>query len=298
MADHASDSVARGPILLIGGSGMLGRAWRELLDRQGLPYDAPTRNQLDLLNHESIDRAVADRYRLVVNCAAWTDVDGAEADETAAAALNTIAPGWIAEACARTGAMLVHYSTDYVFDGEGTEPYPIDAPTNPKTAYGRTKAAGEMMIRASGAAHLIARTSWLFAPWGSNFVLTMMRLLAERDEVNVVRDQRGRPTACDALADATWRLVQAGAHGVHHVCNAGDCTWFDLAQRIRLDGGARARVAACTTSAFPRPAPRPAYSVLDLSETERLIGPLEDWHAALDRTIDAVLAARDTRRAA
>lgn len=285
MDSATGQSRIEAPVLLVGATGMLGRAWQQRLEADAIPFETPARHVLDLTDADTIDRAVADRFRTVINCAAYTDVDGAESDQGTAHALNADAPAHLGRACARTGALLVHYSTDYVFDGTATDPYGINDAVCPTTVYGRTKADGEDAIRNSGAEHLILRTSWLFAPWGRNFVLTMMRLLLERDEVAVVRDQRGRPTSCRTLARATADLMDAGARGTLHACNSGDCTWFDLALRIKLETSATGRVIACTSKAFPRPAQRPHYSVLDLADTERLIGPLPDWHASLDRAI-------------
>ena len=223
------------PVLLIGATGMLGRAWQQYLESYAIPFETPARHLLELTDPASIDRAVEERFRTVINCAAYTDVDGAETNEPEARALNAEAPGHLARACARTGALLVHYSTDYVFDGAAARPYGVTDTVRPQTAYGRTKAAGEDAIRQAGADHLILRTSWLVAPWGNNFVLTMMRMLRERDQVRVVRDQRGRPTSCRTLAGVSADLIKAGARGTLHACNSGDCTWFDLAQRIKLE---------------------------------------------------------------
>ena len=276
-----------GPVLLIGANGMLGRAWRRLLSAGGVAYEAPGRPLLDLADPGQIDAWATDRYPTVVNCAAWTDVDGAEADEAGAMAINAVAPERLARACRRAGSMLVHYSTDYVFDGAGARPYREDDPVSPRSAYGRTKAAGEAAIRAEGCRHLIVRTSWLYAPWGRNFVLTMLGLLSERPEVLVVDDQRGRPTSAPCLADTTARLVGAGATGTYHAADGGECTWCELAIEIASRARLGGTVTPCTTAQFPRPAPRPAYSVLDLTRTEAMVGPMQPWQQNLQRTIDA-----------
>jgi dTDP-4-dehydrorhamnose reductase len=193
--------------------------------------------------------------------------------------------------------MLVHYSTDYVFDGSAARPYREDDPVAPRSAYGRSKAAGEEAVARIGCRHLIVRASWLYAPWGGNFVLTMLRLLAERREVRVVDDQRGRPTSAEHLAEATARLIGAGATGIHHVCDAGECTWCELAIEIASRGRVPGVVAPCTTAELRRPAPRPAYSVLDLGRTEALIGPMGAWQDHLQTVIDSRRHAPVTGRA-
>lgn len=272
-----------GSVLVIGGGGMLGRAVQAALRSRGVAFDAPGRDELDLLNPISIDASVPG-HSVVINCAAWTDVDGAEADEPAAARLNGGAVGDVAAACLRHGATLVHYSTDYVFDGRGTRPYPVDAPINPVNAYGRSKAIGEHLIseaRRDGLSAMILRTSWLYAPWGKNFVRTIARAARERNTLRVVNDQRGRPTSSEHLAEATLAMLDAGARGVFHVTDGGEATWFDFAARIAATANPACRVEPCTTAEFPRPAARPAYSVLDLSRTEALIGARPQWRERL-----------------
>ncbi len=228
--------------------------------------------------------AVSANTRIVINCAAYTDVDGAEADEAEATRVNGHGAGNLAARCAETGAVLVHFSTDYVFDGSGTRPYPTDHPLAPLGAYGRSKAAGEAAIRASGCEHLIIRTSWLYAPWGKNFVRTMVELGRKHESLRVVNDQRGRPSSCSYLAERTLALLDHGARGTFHVTDGGECTWFEFATEIMVQTGSKCRVEPCTTDEFPRPAPRPAYSVLDLSATESLLGPSSAWQDNLRRT--------------
>jgi dTDP-4-dehydrorhamnose reductase len=171
------------------------------------------------------------------------------------------------------GAVMVHFSTDYVFDGKASTPYAVDHPLCPVNAYGRSKAAGELALRASGAEHLIVRTSWLYAPWGENFVRTILRLCEQRDEIAVVGDQRGRPTSATYLARRSLESLHAGARGTYHVTDGGECTWYELACAIRELSGATCHVRPCTSNEFPRPAPRPKFSVLDLGSTEALLGP-------------------------
>lgn len=280
------------PILLIAPGGMLGRAWRERLDLQGLRYTTASRPAFDLADPATIDRAVTDDIRTVINCAAWTDVDGAEAHEAEATRINGEAVGHLARRCRDVGATLVHYSTDYVFDGRAAAPYRIDHPRSPINAYGRSKAVGEEAIEASGCDHLTVRTSWLYAPWGNNFVRTMARLTREKPELRVVDDQRGRPTSCQHLAATCLALLQAGVRGIHHVTDGGECTWYEFTREIaRQLGHTACTITPCTTADFPRPAKRPAYSVLDLTDTQAAhagLGPMPPWQDNLQHVLNSV----------
>jgi dTDP-4-dehydrorhamnose reductase len=224
-----------------------------------------------------MQHAVAPRFRTVINCAAFTDVDGAEDREQEACAVNGTAVGELAVCCRASDALLVHYSTDYVFDGAATAPYPTSAARAPQGAYGRSKGLGEELLVASGCRHLLIRTSWLYAPWGKNFVDTMARLCREKPLVRVVNDQRGRPTSAQYLAARSLALIEAGGQGAFHVTDGGECSWFEFAQEITRATHGSARVEPCSTAEFPRPAARPAYSVLDLRMTEALIGPSRPW---------------------
>jgi len=268
--------------LLISPDGMLGRAWSELLRARGIEAREVAYPAIDLGKRETIDVTGCD---VVINCAAFTDVDGAEEREDEATAINGTGVGWLAEACAEEGALLVHYGTDYVFSGDATAPYPVDGELSPVNAYGRSKAAGEVAIRESGAAHLILRTSWLYAPWGKNFVLTMKRLGAEKEKLRVVNDQRGRPTSAEHLAESSLRLVEKEARGTLHVTDGGECTWFELASHVVKQGNPSCVVEPCGSEEYPRPAKRPAYSVLDLQPTEALIGAMPDWRTNVDAAL-------------
>lgn len=287
-----SESVDIAPILLIGATGMLGRTWRSVLESlaadSAIEHDCPSHQELDLANPAALDRWVTDRYRTVINCSAYTDVDGAESDPDLAMRINGDAVGGLAQRCAKTGAMLVHYSTDYVFNGQSKTPYRTDQPRDPINAYGRSKAAGEQAIEAAGGQHLIIRTSWLYAPWGNNFVKTMLQLTQTRDQIRVVNDQWGRPTDVVKLAQNTAALLEHDAGGIFHVTDGGECTWYDFAREIVKLSGHHCRVEPCTSDEFPRPAPRPAYSVLDLTQTESLIGAVDHWKNNLASTIQAI----------
>jgi dTDP-4-dehydrorhamnose reductase len=224
-------------------------------------------------------------------------VDAAEQKEAAAEEVNAHGARRLADQCKRQGAVLLHFSTDYVFSGSATAPYPISAPRAPANAYGRGKALGEEMIERSGCEYLIVRTSWLYAPWGKNFVRTIAALGRDRDQLKVVHDQRGRPTSSESLARRSIDLVErtagplwegraasgagplesAAIRSIWHLTDGGECTWWDLASFIVTTIGAKARVEPCTSAEFPRPAKRPAYSVLDLSESDALLGPAPPW---------------------
>ena len=261
--------------LVTGARGQLGQDLLSVLaGRAGDSVTALGRAELDLTDETAVRSAVRDwlagaagRRAVLVNAAAYTAVDDAETDEDTAALVNGAAPGWLAEEVAGRGR-LVHVSTDYVFGGEASEPYPVDAPVAPRSAYGRTKAAGERAIAAVGADATVVRTAWVYARHGSNFVRTMARLEAERETVSVVDDQVGSPTWSADLAEG---LVELGAReeaapAVLHYVNSGQVSWYGLARAVFAALGADPeRVLPTTTDAFPRPAPRPAYSVLDTS---------------------------------
>ena len=280
------------PILLIGATGMLGRAWQRVLQSpagtSAIPHDCPPRQELDLADLSTLDRCVTDRYHTVINCSAYTDVDGAETDSDLATRINGDAVGALAQRCAKTGAKLVHYSTDYVFNGQSDTPYRTDQQRDPINAYGRSKAAGEQAIEAAKGQHLIIRTSWLYAPWGNNFVKTMLQLTQTRDQIRVVNDQRGRPTDVTQLAANTAALLEHDANGIFHVTDGGECTWYDFACEIVKLSGNPCQVDPCASDEFPRPAPRPAYSVLDLTQTESIIGAIDPWKKNLASTIKAI----------
>jgi dTDP-4-dehydrorhamnose reductase len=259
--------------LVTGARGQLGHDLLEVLaGRPGDQVTALGRAQLDLTDEQAVRSAVRDwlagaagQRPVLVNAAAYTAVDAAEDDEATAAVVNGAAPGWLAEELAGAGR-LVHVSTDYVFDGSAADPYPVDAPVAPRSAYGRTKAAGEQAVAAAGGDATVVRTAWVYGRHGSNFVRTMTNLEATRETVSVVDDQVGSPTWS---ADLAAGLVELGARDepappVLHFTNSGQVTWCGLARAVFEELGADpGRVLPTTTDAFPRPAPRPAFSVLD-----------------------------------
>lgn len=271
---------------LVGAGGMLGTEWAHALGSTALRLDLP---DFDLTNPAHLD-AIPTGTRLVINCAAYTDVDGAEHNEAAATELNGAGVALLAGRCNELGATLVHYSTDYVFDGAGETPYSTDHPRAPRSAYGRSKLAGEKALEASGAEFLCVRTSWLYAPHANNFVRTITRLCAEKPQLKVVSDQRGRPSNAAQLVNTTQSLLDHGARGFFHGCDSGECTWFEFAQAISERVNPACVIDPCTTDEFPRDAERPPYSVLDLSKTEAVTGPLPHWRDSLARTLDTLLA--------
>ncbi|MGD9954293.1 MAG: dTDP-4-dehydrorhamnose reductase, partial [Burkholderiales bacterium] len=249
---------------------------------------------LDLADPDALVAACRDfRPGLIVNAAAYTAVDRAEGEPEAAEAVNARAPGILAGEAKRLGGVLVHYSTDYVFDGRKRTPYREDDPTGPLNAYGRTKLAGERAIAASGCRHLVLRTSWVYGPRGRNFLATMLALAATREELRVVDDQRGAPTTSPFLAQATVRALRAipdegVASGIYHLSAAGETTWAGFASAIFARAAARPgfrapRVVPIPSSAYPTPARRPRYSVLSSRKFTRTFGfAPPSWEAQLD----------------
>ncbi len=279
-------------LALIGCNGMLARKVREF---------APTNytvHGFDLPQFELTDRAqvLAELEHLqpavIINCAAFTNVDGCETEEELATRVNGAGPGFLADAAKAVGSVLVHISTDYVFAGDKTSPYREDDPTGPLSAYGRSKLAGEKAIVASGLArYFIVRTSWLYGPGGKNFVETMIRLAGERDELRVVADQFGSPTYTGDLAAAIFRLLALSppAYGIYHFANLGECSWHGFAEAIvelaRQHGEPvkATRVLPIATSDYPLPAPRPAYSVFSRDKYLHTTGAaLPHWRDSLE----------------
>lgn len=268
-------------LLVTGAAGMLGTDVAAAAERAGHDVLPLARRDLDITDPAAVLAACrAGRPEAVVNCAAWTDVDGAEADEDAATAVNGAGAGSVAHAAASAGARVVHVSSDYVFDGRASSPYLESSQTGPLSVYGRSKLAGEAAV-AKGApgAYAIVRSSWLFGAHGPNFVETMLRVGGQRDEVTVVDDQVGCPTYTGHLAEALVAIAEAGTDGVIHVAGAGSCSWWHLAVAAFAEAGVECHVARGRTADLGRPAPRPTYSVL---RTERAGTPaLPDWRDGL-----------------
>lgn len=277
--------------LVTGAGGMLGQDLCGALAAAGTPFTAAMRADLDVRD-PAVCRAAVQGHGIVVNCAAYTAVDDAERHEAEAFAVNAVGAANLARACREFGARMVQVSTDYVFAGDATEPYVEDAPLAPRSAYGRTKAAGEWAVMAQCPESWIVRTAWLYGGSGGNFVKTMARLAGERERLAVVDDQHGQPTWTVDLAEAIVRIVGAGApFGVWHGTSSGETTWHGFTQEIfRLMSLDPARVEPTTTDAFPRPAPRPAYSVLGHeSWLMARLKPLPDWRESLAKALPSVI---------
>lgn len=266
-------------LVVTGAGGQLGR---ELL-RRAPAARAFGHGELDITDADAVG-AVLEPGDVVLNCAAYTAVDQAESDAEAAFAGNATGPAVLAAACARAGARLIHISTDYVFAGTSDKPYETDDPTDPATVYGRSKSAGEQAVLELAPQAHVVRTAWVYTGRGSDFVATMVRLERERDTVDVVSDQLGSPTYAADLAEGLLELAgRPDAPRVLHATNSGQASWFDLARAIFAGIGADpTRVRPCDSTAFPRPARRPAYSVLsNRSWADAGLTPLRPWESAL-----------------
>jgi dTDP-4-dehydrorhamnose reductase len=305
-------------IVLFGAGGQLGQTFLEngalaalgevtATTRDGATVSNLATVAVDLGDVTSI-AALLDRLQpqVIVNTAAYTAVDRAEQEEALAHRINAVAPGAMAQWAATHGALLVHYSTDYVFDGESPTPYPVDAPTAPLSAYGRSKLAGEQAVLAAGGQHLILRTAWVYAAHGKNFLRTMLRLAGERDELRVVADQFGTPTTTALIATATLTALERwlaaatperhALEGVHHLVASGSTSWHGFASAIverahTLGLIERApRVTAISTNEFPTPARRPPYSLLDNREFQATFRTtLPPWQHGLDNVLQSLI---------
>jgi len=281
-------------VMLIGAKGMLAQAVRKLAPEvyEILPFDLP---DFDITDREQVLEVVIGlKPDVILNCAAYTNVDGCESEEEVAARVNGDGPGYLAEAARETDATLVHISTDYVFDGTGREPYREEDPTHPVSAYGRTKLRGEESIVASGLERFfIIRTSWLYGPGGGNFVETIIRLAGEREELRIVADQIGCPTFTEDLAAAIFRILEVardGLYGIYHFSNEGACTWHDFAEEIlrqARENGEPLKVRSVLpirTEEYPLPARRPAFSVFSKEKYRRVTGAkFPEWKESLER---------------
>lgn len=284
--------------LVVGSAGMLGRQLVADLTAAGANVSTLTRSQLDVTDAPAVTAAVREAGAdIVVNTTAYTAVDAAETDEAQALAVNGDGPANLAAACAATGSVLLHMSTDYVFPGDATTPYAEDARTGPATAYGRTKLVGEQRVRELlPDRSAIVRTAWLYGPGGANFVSTMLRLERERDHVDVVDDQHGQPTSTAVVSKALrdlGPLVAAGAAaGAFHATCSGATTWFGLARKaFELAGADPDRVRPTDSSTFKRPAPRPSYSVLSHARWAEVgLGAPLGWEQALEEAFPALTA--------
>src|SRR5437867_2775772 len=259
-------------VLLLGAGGMLGRDLTSAAPPE-VTLNALHRQQLDVTNRRAMAAAM-DRLRpdLVLNASGYTAVDRAETDPDAAFATNGDAVAVLGELCARRGTTVVHFSTDYVFDGRSMRPYREEDPVAPQSVYGKSKLAGERGLLASGAKALVVRTQWLFGEHGTSFPRTIWERASRREPTRVVTDQRGRPTSTTDLARVAWQLIQRHVTGLFHAANAGEASWYDVALRIFEHVGVQHLLSRCRTADFDPTAPRAAYSVLDTTNLERPLG--------------------------
>jgi dTDP-4-dehydrorhamnose reductase len=283
--------------LITGGSGQLGIAVSQELGEQGLLFNAWSSKDLNITQGPIVRDFVSDLSpKVIINCAAWTDVDGAETNKIQASRVNGDGAENLAMAAKNCGAKLIHISTDYVFSGESKSPWQTGDAIIPQSAYGRTKADGEGRILETYPENSsIVRTAWLYSPWGKNFAKTMTRLAINGDgEVRVVNDQMGQPTSATDLAKQLIELgLSSSPAGVYHGTNSGQGTWFEFAQEIfKLTGADVNRIVPVSSSEYPRPAKRPSYSVLSHDAwAKTAIQPMRDWRIALQEAMPAIISA-------
>ncbi|MGG4034643.1 dTDP-4-dehydrorhamnose reductase [Paenibacillus cisolokensis] len=276
-------TIKRLKVLITGASGQLGQELVRLPGEEGLELVGYSRDRLDITSLDDC-RRVMDMQRpdAVIHCAAYTAVDKAEAEPDVAFRVNAAGTRNMAVASEEIGAKFVYISTDYVFDGKSRIPYNEYDQTNPQTVYGKSKLAGEQLTQTLHSRYFIVRTSWVFGKYGNNFVKTMLNLAKERKSLKVVRDQIGSPTYTFDLARFLLELVKTDYFGIYHVSNAGSCSWYEFANAIFEDSGIDVVLEPCTTADFPRPAPRPAYSVMDqCGIRSNGLNPLRNWREAL-----------------
>jgi dTDP-4-dehydrorhamnose reductase len=287
--------------LIVGGTGQLGSELSRELSVRGFLFYSWGSEDLDITQGPMV-RGIVSKLspKVIINCAAWTDVDGAERNEIQASRVNRGGAENIALAAKSCNAKLVHISTDYVFSGESNTPWQVDGEMNPQSAYGRTKADGEnRALDIYPENTLIVRTAWLYSPWGKNFAKSMVKLaLSGKGEVRVVSDQIGQPTLAQDLAKQIVDLVISGApSGIYHGTNGGHATWFEFAQEIfKLAGADVGRVVPISSSDYPHVAKRPTYSVLSHDAwDETTIEPMRDWRIALAESLPAIISAQKAK---
>ncbi|MBR5594494.1 MAG: dTDP-4-dehydrorhamnose reductase [Bacteroidaceae bacterium] len=282
-------------ILVTGANGQLGNEMRRFGAVSPNNYIFTDVAELDITNADAVMNAVkAASVEVIVNCAAYTNVDKAESDEATAELINATAVANLAAAMKEVGGTLFHVSTDYVFGSEGNTPRTEDMPLNPLGVYGRTKLHGEQAILESGCKALIFRTAWLYSEFGNNFLKTMMRLTAEKEQLNVVFDQVGTPTYAGDLALAIFSIIESGVYdgneGVYHFSNEGVCSWYDFAVEIAAAAGnTGCRINPCHSSEFPSPVTRPPYSVLDKTKIKNTFDvDIPHWRESMEYCIKRI----------
>ncbi|MCH5319433.1 MAG: dTDP-4-dehydrorhamnose reductase [Paramuribaculum sp.] len=284
-------------ILVTGGNGQLGMSLRKAAEDSKDSYVFTDVAELDITDKDAVMRAVAEGgFDVIVNCAAYTNVDKAESDEEMAELLNAQAVANLAEAIKQTDGTLIHISTDYVFGGSnGNTPRREDEAVNPTGVYGKTKLHGEEAIAASGCKALIIRTAWLYSEYGKNFVKTMLNLTSTKPELKVVFDQAGTPTYAQDLAGAIVTIIDGrhldGNEGIYHYSNEGVCSWYDFAKMIaKMGGNNSCNIQPCHSDEFPSPVKRPAYSVLDKTKIKERFGlEIPYWTESLEKCVNNLL---------
>lgn len=274
-------------VLIIGAIGMLGSQVVLEYQRRNAVVFCPSHDELDITNYEQV-LSIIEKIRPdhVINCAAYTDVDKSEEEKDTAFLINGLGPRYLALACHQFESALLHISTDYIFNGQADRPYQIYDTPCPINVYGASKLFGEASVREIGGKFFIVRTSWLFGPNGKNFVQTILNLSRQRDELKVVNDQTGSPTYTVDMAKAIADLVSTNIYGTYHITNSGVTTWYGMAKKIVSAAGLKTKVNPCTTQEFPRPAPRPAYSVMDPFPLHQVIGyKMPSWEDAVEKYV-------------
>ena len=292
-------------ILVTGANGQLGSELRHTATRGNDSYiftdvvmaEGVATTYLDITDREAVRTFVTENdINIIINCAAYTNVDRAEEEKDRAMLLNATAPGNLAQAMKEVEGLLIHISTDYVFGGDGDKPYTEEQPTAPKSVYGTTKLRGEEAIMSVGCRHIIIRTAWLYSTYGNNFLKTMLRLTSERESISVVNDQIGTPTYAADLAATIVAIIEDGKAennvGIYHFSNEGVCSWYDFAREIaRVAGNRECKILPCLSSEYPSKVSRPAYSVLDKSKIKRTFGTtIPHWRESVERCINKLIS--------
>ena len=292
-------------ILVTGANGQLGSELRHVARNSDDSYifadvvmaEGVATTYLDITDREAVRTFVAENdINIIINCAAYTNVDRAEEESEKAMLLNATAPENLARVMNEVEGLLIHISTDYVFDGDGDKPYTEEQPTAPKSVYGETKLRGEEAIMSVGCRHIIIRTAWLYSTYGNNFLKTMLRLTSERESISVVNDQIGTPTYAADLAATIVAIIEGGKaernEGIYHFSNEGVCSWYDFAREIaHVAGNTHCEICPCLSSEYPSKVTRPAYSVLDKSKIKRTFGTtIPHWTESVERCINKLIS--------
>ena len=292
-------------ILVTGANGQLGSEIRHAATRGNDSYiftdvvmaEGITTTYLDITDREAVRTFVTENdINIIINCAAYTNVDRAEEEKDRAMLLNATATENLAQAMKEVEGLLIHISTDYVFGGDGNKPYTEEQPTAPKSVYGDTKLRGEEAIMSVGCRHIIIRTAWLYSTYGNNFLKTMLCLTSERESISVVNDQIGTPTYAADLAATIVAIIEGGKaernEGIYHFSNEGVCSWYDFAREIaRVAGNRECKILPCLSSEYPSKVSRPAYSVLDKSKIKRTFGTtIPHWRESVERCVNKLIS--------